>query len=132
MQADGRINSEKHQVIPEWIFYIENNNKVSGGWGGGHAEPSEDNNRGSRGSKGNKANSVMSVGSPSSVAQRKERERKQHWAAKYGFKFLTCCDVAVILSKEGDSEGEWVHVPCLSLGFSEVRRKMRDFDFNLH
>lgn len=31
VQADG----EKHQVIPEWIFYIENNNKVSGGVGGG-------------------------------------------------------------------------------------------------
>lgn len=75
----------------------------------------------------------MSVGSPSSAAQRKEREREnQHWAAKYGFKFLTRCDVAVILSKEEDSEGEWVHVPCLSLGFSEVRRKMRDFGFNLH
>lgn len=34
VQADGRINSEKHQVIPEWIFYIENNNKVSGRAGG--------------------------------------------------------------------------------------------------
>lgn len=33
VQAEGRINSEKHQVIPEWIFYIENNNKVSGGRG---------------------------------------------------------------------------------------------------
>lgn len=35
MQSDGRINSEKHQVIPEWIFYIENNNKVSVGGGVG-------------------------------------------------------------------------------------------------
>lgn len=77
MQSDGRINSEKHQVIPEWIFYIENNNKVSvGGWvGGGHREPSEDNNRESRGSEGNKANSVMSVGSPSSAAQRKKKKK---------------------------------------------------------
>lgn len=76
VQADGRINSKKHQVIPEWIFYIENNNKVSGGGGrGGHAEPSEDNNRESRGSEGNKANSVMSVGSPSSAAQWKEKKK---------------------------------------------------------
>lgn len=49
-----------------------------------------------------------------------------------GFKILTHCDVAVILSKEVDSEGEWVHVPCLSLSFSEVQRKMQDFFFNLH
>lgn len=74
MQADERINSKKHQVIPEWIFYIENNNKVSGG---GHAEPLEDNNRESRGSEGNKVNSVMSVGSPSSAAQQKERKEKK-------------------------------------------------------
>lgn len=73
----------------------------------------------------------MSVGSPSSGAQRKEKKKKKQ-SAKYGFKFLTRCDVAVILSKEGDSEGEWVHVPCLSLGFSEVQRKIRDFNFNLH
>lgn len=45
---------------------------------------------------------------------------------------MTHCDVAVILSKEVDSKGEWVHVPCLSLGFSEVQRKMQDFYFNLH
>lgn len=75
MQAEGRINSEKHQVIPEWIFYIENNNKSVRGEGG-HAEPLEDNNRESRGSKGNKANSVMSVGSPSSGAQRKAKKKK--------------------------------------------------------
>lgn len=80
MQSDGRINSEKHQVIPEWIFYIENNNKVSVG-GGGHTEPSEDNNRESRGSEGNKANSVMSVGSPSSAAQRKKKEGKKKTGA---------------------------------------------------
>lgn len=74
MQTDGRINSEEHQVIPEWIFYIENNNKVSGE--GGHTESSEDNSRESRGSEGNKANSVMSVGSPSSAAQRKKKKKK--------------------------------------------------------
>lgn len=49
-----------------------------------------------------------------------------------GFQILTHCDVAVILSKEVDSKGEWVHVPCLSLSFSEVQRKMQDFYFNLH
>lgn len=49
-----------------------------------------------------------------------------------GFKILTHCDVAVILSKEADSKGEWVHVPCLLLSFSEVQRKMQDFYFNLH
>lgn len=72
----------------------------------------------------------MPVGSLFSVAL--WRRKKIRWAAKYAFKFLTHCDVAVILSKEVDSTREWVHVPCLSLGFSEVQRKMQDFYFNLH
>lgn len=55
----------KHQVIPEWIFYIENNNKVLGG----HTEPSENNNKDKRKHKGNKVSSVMSVGSLISAAR---------------------------------------------------------------
>lgn len=98
---------------------------------GGHTEPSEDNNRGSTGSKGNKVNSVMSVGSLISAARWKKKENTTGLPS-IGFTILTHCDVAVILSKEVDSKGEWVHVPCLSLSFSEVQRKTRDFYFNLH
>lgn len=78
-------------------------------------------------------NSVMSVGSLISAAQWKKKKKKNTAGLpSIGFKILTHCDVAVILSKEVDSKGEWVHVPCLSLGFSEVQRKMQDFYFNLH
>lgn len=73
----------------------------------------------------------MSVGFLISAAQCK---KKKHTAGlpSIGFTILTHCDVAVILSKEVDSKGEWVHVPCLSLSLSEVQRKMQDFYFHLH
>lgn len=117
----------KHQVIPEWIFYIENNNKVFGG----HTEPLEDNNKDKHKHKGNKESSVMSVGSLISAARWKKKKNTAGLPS-IGFKILTRCDVAVIPSKALDSKGEWVHVPCLSLGFSESRSRYETFTFNLH
>lgn len=90
---------------------------------GGHTEPLEDNNRGSTGSQGNKVNSVMSVGSLISAAHWKKKKKNTAVLPSTSFKILTCCDVAVILSKEVNSKGEWVRVACLSLSFFQKSRR---------
>lgn len=78
-------------------------------------------------------NTVMSVGSPISAARWEEREREKKkkrillGCQVLASKFLTRCDVAVIPSKALDSEGEWVHVPCISLGFSDSRGRCKTF-----